>query len=571
MNEKAVLKLLEAAWFRRIWVLQEVAAARHIVVRCGPAEIDGYAFFSGLSALKLPYEDYPGLQPLVMSVAYLAKGAAFRSRCTTSQAGRSSLNICRLGQLVDMYHNHQATDDRDRIYALLGMSSDDPGTSGLLVDYDISWAKLFKQLVHSILGSVSVDTWDDKAVAVTRSKGCVLGIVSVVDSVIDRNGKQLLRVTSNSLIDPEADSPYWELEASAEPVEKGDLVCLLQGAKLPTIIRMHNDYWKIIVISAETPERLQVGMSDDQSELPRLQTVFPYDFLLVWDWDLCLDESQRGNEYEDLMGYLAPKAPQAGLQTDCQKITRFWNSGVIRRDVEVSKGEKNLQKAIEVLEHILGNTDSLPLAGLGRDHRMMGDDMKELQRIVDLIFKSEGGWTPLCLAAVTGSEAVARLLLDTGKVDPNVQDDWEETPLLKASEMGHERIVKLLLSTETIDPDARGDKYRRTPLAEAAKNGHEAIVKMLINTGKVEVNTTSFFRMTPLMHAAENGHTAVVELLLSTPEVEPDFGFHPEGTEYTALSLAVRNGHEEIVELLLGVGQVPLDLSYYKELRIPES
>ncbi|CAG7562642.1 unnamed protein product [Fusarium equiseti] len=39
-NEKAILKLLEAAWFRRVWVLQEVAAARHIVVGCGPSEID---------------------------------------------------------------------------------------------------------------------------------------------------------------------------------------------------------------------------------------------------------------------------------------------------------------------------------------------------------------------------------------------------------------------------------------------------------------------------------------------------------------------------------------------------
>ena len=68
--------------------------------------------------------------------------------------------------------------------------------------------------------------------------------------------------------------------------------------------------------------------------------------------------------------------------------------------------------------------------------------------------------------------------------------------------------------------------------------------------------------MTPLMYAAESGHTAVVELLLNTPEVDPDSGYHPRGTQYTALSLAVRNGHEEIVELLLRVSQVPFDVSY---------
>lgn len=535
------------------------------MVKCGPAEIDGYAFFSGLSALELPYDDYPGLRPLVLSVAYLAKGAAFRSRCTTSQAERFSLDICPLGQLVDMYHNHQTSDDRDKIYALLGMSSDDPSTSGLLVDYDISWAKLFKQLVNFILDSVSVDTWDGKAVAVIRGKCCVLGLVSSVDADIDRNDKQRLWVTWNSLIDSEGHSSCWTLEASAEPVEEGDVVCLLQGATLPTIIRIHNDYWIIILIAAASPESLQAAVSDDKPELLRPQTVFPHEFLLVWHWDMHLDESWIGNEYESLMGHLVPKDPKAGLQNDCEKITRLWNSAVAMRDAERSRGEENLQKAIEVLEQVLRNMETLALAGLGRDHRMMGDDTKELQGIVDLIFKGKGGWTPLCLAAEAGCEIVAKLLLDTGKVDPNAQDDWEETPLSKAARKrkGHEAIVKLLLSTDKINPDARGDgDLTLTPLAGAAKNGHETIVKLLINTGKVNVNAASFPGMTPLMEAADKGHTAIVKLLLSTGEVKPDFGFHPEGTFHTALLLAVRNGHEAIVELLLGVSQVPLNFRY---------
>ena len=533
------------------------------MVKCGPADIDGYAFFSGITSLKLPYEDYPGLQPLVLSLAYLAKGAAFRSRYTTSQTGRFSLDICHIGQLVDMYHNHQASDIRDRIYALLGMSSDDPGTSGLLVDYDISWAKLFKQLVHSILGSVPVDTWDGKAVAVIKGKGCVLGRVTSVSADIGRNGKQQLKVQWYRSPDGlRGRGDWWELEISAELVQEDDVICFLQGATFPTIIRIHHDYWDIVVIAANFLKQPNAAMNPSGSEFPSLPISFPYDLLLVWDWDLSLDDSQRGSEYKDLMGHLVPKARYARLQTDCEKITRLWNAGVATRQADRLRGDENLRKAIELLEYVLRNIDSLLLADLGRGHQMMGDDMRKLQGIVDLIFKSKGGWVPLCLAAEVGCEAVARLLLDIGQVDPNAPDDRGETPLSKAAYNGYEGIVKLLLNNEKVNPDARADSNHPTPLGRAAESGHEAIVKLLINTGKVDVNAANFRGMTPLMYAAFEGHTAIVELLLSTTGVEPDFGFLPEGTEDTALSLAVRRGHEEIVELLLGVSQIPLDLEY---------
>lgn len=44
---RAVSLLLQREWFQRIWVLQEVAAARHITVICGSTEVDAQAFCSG--------------------------------------------------------------------------------------------------------------------------------------------------------------------------------------------------------------------------------------------------------------------------------------------------------------------------------------------------------------------------------------------------------------------------------------------------------------------------------------------------------------------------------------------
>ncbi len=68
-NKQAILTLLRQPWFERIWVreqtlyqhrymlltrltqvLQEVAAARSILIKCGSTEIDGYAFCEGLNS-----------------------------------------------------------------------------------------------------------------------------------------------------------------------------------------------------------------------------------------------------------------------------------------------------------------------------------------------------------------------------------------------------------------------------------------------------------------------------------------------------------------------------------------
>lgn len=63
-KKNTILNLLERPWFQRIWVLQEVAAARHVVMMCGPIEIDGYAFCLGLKSLELSYAASPKLQSL---------------------------------------------------------------------------------------------------------------------------------------------------------------------------------------------------------------------------------------------------------------------------------------------------------------------------------------------------------------------------------------------------------------------------------------------------------------------------------------------------------------------------
>lgn len=93
-----------------------------------------------------------------------------------------------------MFYTCKATDVCDKVYTLLGMSSDDPGKAGLYPDYDLPQENLFQQLVKFELGKdVSVET-DHSQRAVINSKGCILGLVSWVTN----NNRQVVNIISKS-------------------------------------------------------------------------------------------------------------------------------------------------------------------------------------------------------------------------------------------------------------------------------------------------------------------------------------------------------------------------------------
>ncbi|KAI8713607.1 hypothetical protein NCS52_01305600 [Fusarium sp. LHS14.1] len=449
-NQSALLGLLERPWFQRIWVLQEVAAARHVLIKCGPAEIDGYVFCSGLSALDLSFEIRPDLRRWVRSVAFLIRGAGLRSRCTPSRLGRFSMDICSLGELLDMYHTHKATDRRDKVYALLGMSSDDPSIAGLSANYEISWGQLFPQLVKFFFPEpASIETWDEKEMAVIRVKGCALGRVSSLSGPIDREGRQGVFI-------------YWE-------------------------------------------KRLR-------------------------DTRVILEEVRR------------------------KEWREYGHAGI------------SFREPMETFESALRSMDCAELACPCHGRWGKGDREK-LEEIVDLLIEDKGAWMPLALAAESGREAMVKLLLGMGKIDPDGKDAYERTPLSLAAENGHEAVFKLLLDTGKVDPDSMG-AYKRTPLSFASGNGHEAIVELLLGTGRVDPDAADLFGETPILWAVRGGYEAIVKLLLDTDRVDPDI---KDNIYYeTTMLWAVRGGHEAIVKLLLNTGKVNLDAKD-RERRTPLS
>ncbi|KAE8446244.1 hypothetical protein EG329_012330 [Mollisiaceae sp. DMI_Dod_QoI] len=537
----------------RIWVLQEVAAARHILIMCGSMVIDGYAFYLGVNRF---YEARPDLESSTRPITYLIRGANLRTKHVMSSSGRSSLNIGPLGELIDMFHAHKATMPVDMVYALLGMSSDDPGTAGLLPDYEVPWEKLFKNLLRFLLPKqVYVKTRGDKKTAEIKSKGYILGRVSSVES----GAEYKIDVVSSKTLEIEEKRHFiWTLQASAKRVRKGDIVCRLEGAPNPMIIRPCKDYFTVIRIAA-FPEGKQTGSGDIKwSSLLRSTADFPRDLLLIWDWEDSLEMVEDQEEYKTWVraNNWVSEYSKSEHEDSLDRATRIWNVAMILDDVGDTKAEERLREGIkgyemafeiehrQTLESQKGRTPLSWAAGNGSrtvlDRLLAKDGVNP--DLKDILSRR----TPLSWAAGEGQEAAVQLLLETGKVDVNSKDKDDVTPLLWAVFGGHVTVVKLLLETGKIDVESK-DKNDLTPLLFAAINGYDAVAKLLLEIGQADVDLKDNYGCTPLSYAASNGHEAIVKLFLDTGRVDVD---SKDVNDDTPLSIATSSGYETIVDLL---------------------
>jgi hypothetical protein len=358
-------------------VLQEVAAARHVVIMCGSTEIDGYAFCLGVKSLQLSYIASPELQTLP-SVTYLIAYAGLRSKYTADSPERFSLEIRSLAELIDMFHTRHASDPRDKVYALLGMSLDDPSKATLQPDYTISWERLFEKLVKYILGKDTfVETSSRRPMI--KSKGCILGQVTWIGSDNGQNVKIAFKSQNEAW--RFGDTIEWTLRASAKTIQERDIVCLLQGASKPTVIRLYKDYFAIIII-AVTP--LKGSGKSKQLGLSKRIECFPRHFPLIWDWEQLLEESQDQEELNNWMSF--------------DQATRTWNVALILEDLgEYEKAERRTQEAIKGYEIAFKGKQSM--------------------------IRSQRGLTPLLWAAGNGYDVVVKLLLLEGNIDP----DWNSS------------------------------------------------------------------------------------------------------------------------------------------------
>jgi hypothetical protein len=181
------------------------------------------------------------------SSTYLIRRVVFRPNHHISQARSFSLMVRPLGELLDMYHTREASDPRDKVYALLGMSSDRQRYTQLSPNYNIPWHELLQRLIKLLINeNALVTTWKNEVVSVIESDLTVIGeIVSVNTDRLadDRQRVEISLWTSTTdQSTPESNlEPQWVLQPYAKSVLPGDIICALKGASTPTIIRPYAD------------------------------------------------------------------------------------------------------------------------------------------------------------------------------------------------------------------------------------------------------------------------------------------------------------------------------------------
>jgi hypothetical protein len=114
--------LLHRNWFKRVWVIQETGNARAANIVCGSKSISASIFALMPSLLQIT----PDLH--CQSIIDIMPGSL---RDSSWWAKKRDLYT-----MLGKFRNSEATDPRDKIYALLGISSDTCDTDLLKADYE---------------------------------------------------------------------------------------------------------------------------------------------------------------------------------------------------------------------------------------------------------------------------------------------------------------------------------------------------------------------------------------------------------------------------------------------------
>jgi hypothetical protein len=435
-----------------------------------------------------------------------------------------------------MYHTHEASLYSDKVYALLGMSSDDFRTAGLAPDYNVPWKDLFQALTRYVLcEEISVEVSSGGDSAIIESEGCILGKISFANVEATWNGRQHVGVTWRSTQGTAtmtgSRSSHWDLQPSAKQIAIGDAICLFQGTSKPTVIRFCVDHWAVILIAATPPRIVQAGSEDVEWSryLQNVKSLRTRSFRCLWNW-INLSENFSSQEEN--------KASHGCWS----QVMRVWKSALLLEDLEEHESAARKFQEGMVCYEITSEKECIVDCPVGVSSVISDADLDFMNKIY--------GQPPLLWAAERGYEAVIEFLVTKLNADIDFKDRTGRTAIQLAATKGNLAVVERLLQKKA-EVNAAATKHNgRTLLQTAAEGGHFAIVERLLQE-KADVNAVAaeYDGRTALQAAAGEGHLAIVERLLQEQADVDAAAAAKDGR--TALQAAAERGYLAVVERLL--------------------
>ncbi|PVH96154.1 HET-domain-containing protein, partial [Periconia macrospinosa] len=243
----AVDAVLNRAYFRRMWILQEVTAARSVVYKCGQAEMQSSTFISGVEGLSRP-TDWE-LRNRIGAFTMILKLSAYRENVK----GQAHLNIDTLLHLVQRFHTYEATDLRDKIYALWGLSSDSKMMRNLQPDYGKPWKDLFEELGRTMFGAEAFSlAAPGSQTMLVRSISCALGKVRFSSHPDAWATEQTLAIESMRVSVQLGEKYNWNqditIKALTGNIQEDDIAFFIPLVRRLVIARPCNCYFRVLSV-----------------------------------------------------------------------------------------------------------------------------------------------------------------------------------------------------------------------------------------------------------------------------------------------------------------------------------
>lgn len=144
---EAFSRITMRSWWKRVWIIQEVAVAKKVLVLCGKKSIKWEELMGNLiifdnTLRALGPEDAPVALPHGMFQIF-----QLGDHRAALQESRQSPDLL---ELLHKYRDSLSTDPRDKAFALLELANEESKT-GFLVDYSLPLATAFTRLAQHII------------------------------------------------------------------------------------------------------------------------------------------------------------------------------------------------------------------------------------------------------------------------------------------------------------------------------------------------------------------------------------------------------------------------------------